>query len=115
MPETLQPIIMKKSQLKKLEHDPEATAKAVRLVYVHCGDDGINRVKAGKGFTYKYQDKPVKNKTELQRIRSLVLPPAWEAVWICTLPNGHLQATGKDDKKEQETIPLSSLMESIED
>jgi len=102
MAEPLQPIIMKRSQLKKLSLDPEATAKAVRLVYVNCGDDGINRVKAGKGFTYKYQDKVVKNKTELQRIRSLVLPPAWEAVWICTLTNGHLQATGKDVKNRKQ-------------
>jgi DNA topoisomerase I len=102
MTEPLPPITMKKSQLKKLSLDPEATAKAVRLVYVNCSDEGIMRVKAGKGFTYKYQRRVVKNKTELQRINSLVLPPAWEEVWICTLPNGHLQATGKDVKNRKQ-------------
>ncbi|MEO6732330.1 MAG: DNA topoisomerase IB, partial [Ferruginibacter sp.] len=39
---------------------------------------------------------------ELQRIRSLVLPPAWEDVWISTLENGHLQATGKDVKNRKQ-------------
>src|SRR5262249_24500533 len=34
----------------------------------------------------------------LRRIRALVIPPAWTEVWICPLPNGHLQATGLDDR-----------------
>src|SRR5258707_4078751 len=96
MPETLPPIIMKKSRLKKLANDPVASAKAIRLVYVNSNDEGISRIKAGKKFNYKYRDKVVKNKTVLRRITSLVLPPAWEDVWICILPDGHLQATGKD-------------------
>ncbi|HEY7396911.1 MAG TPA: hypothetical protein VH538_01300 [Gaiellaceae bacterium] len=33
---------------------------------------------------------------ELERIRALAIPPAWENVWICPLPNGHLQAVGTD-------------------
>jgi DNA topoisomerase I len=40
----------------------------------------------------------VKSSTELKRIRSLVIPPAWKDVWICSHPNGHLQATGLDAK-----------------
>jgi len=32
----------------------------------------------------------------LGRIAGLVIPPAWEDVWICPLPNGHIQATGTD-------------------
>jgi DNA topoisomerase-1 len=40
----------------------------------------------------------VKGPTDLQRIRSLAIPPAWENVWICSRPNGHLQATGIDAK-----------------
>jgi DNA topoisomerase I len=35
---------------------------------------------------------------ELKRIRSLVIPPTWERVWICPRANGHLQATGIDAK-----------------
>src|SRR5207248_1796020 len=34
----------------------------------------------------------------LQRIRALVIPPAWTDVWICPNPNGHLQAVGRDAK-----------------
>jgi DNA topoisomerase IB len=32
----------------------------------------------------------------LGRIRSLAIPPAWRDVWICPVPNGHLQAVGTD-------------------
>jgi len=100
--EPLPPVTLKKSQLKKLSLDPEATAKAVRLVYVNCSDKGITRAKSGKGFTYKYGGKLVKDKEQIARIRALVLPPAWEDVWICSLPNGHLQATGKDVMKRKQ-------------
>lgn len=89
-------IALKKSRLKKLGNDPEAAAKAVHLVYVNSSDEGISRRKAGEKFTYKYKGKVVKNKPDLKRINLLVLPPAWEDVWICALPDGHLQATGKD-------------------
>jgi len=84
--------------LKKLNLDPVATAKAAQLVYVSHTEEGIRRIKAGKGFIYKFRNKTIKSREELQRIRSLVLPPAWEEVWICVRANGHLQATGKDVK-----------------
>src|SRR5690606_6549234 len=68
----------------------------VSLVYVSCADEGIEREKKGKGFSYRYKGRVVKDRTILQRIRSLVIPPAWKEVWICPLENGHLQATGID-------------------
>ena len=34
---------------------------------------------------------------ETQRCEALVIPPAWEEVWICPVPNGHIQAVGTDD------------------
>ena len=34
---------------------------------------------------------------ETARCKALVIPPAWREVWICPLPNGHLQATGTDE------------------
>lgn len=104
-----QPVI-NKSKLKRLGTDPEAAAKAVKLVYVNGNEEGISRVKAGKGFTYRYKNKTLKDKKHLQRIQSLVLPPAWEEVWICALANGHLQATGKDvaDRKQYRYHPLWS-------
>jgi DNA topoisomerase-1 len=44
----------------------------------------------------------VSNPAELQRIKSLVIPPAWTDVWICTDPRGHLQATGRDARRRKQ-------------
>ena len=93
---------LKKSTLKKLGQDPVATAKAIQLIYVSCKDEGIQRISAGKGFKYVYRNKTVKDKTTLQRIRSLVIPPAWREVWICSIPEGHLQATGLDVRNRKQ-------------
>jgi DNA topoisomerase I len=58
---------------------------------------GIRRVRSGRGFTYRNPDgSVVRDPRVLERIRSIVIPPAWTNVWICTTPNGHLQATGRD-------------------
>ena len=106
MPETIP--ALRKSTLKKLAQDPVATAKAVQLVYVSCKDEGIGRIKTGKGFKYVFQNKTIKDKATLQRIRSLVLPPAWQNVWICRIAEGHLQATGLDvlNRKQYRYHPL---------
>jgi DNA topoisomerase-1 len=100
--------VLKKSLLKKLSQDPVATAEAVQLIYVNCKDEGIQRVKAGKGFKYIYRNKTIKDKATLKRIRSLVIPPAWRNVWICRIPEGHLQATGIDirGRKQYHYHPL---------
>ena len=74
----------------------EAAAKA-SLVYTTDDEPGIRRVRKGKGFRYTGPDgEPVGEPAVLDRIRSLVIPPAWEGVWITTHPRGHLQATGRD-------------------
>jgi DNA topoisomerase I len=58
---------------------------------------GIRRVRRGKGFSYVDQDgAPVTDEASLQRIKDLVIPPAWKKVWICPHPNGHIQAVGTD-------------------
>jgi DNA topoisomerase-1 len=65
----------------------------------HCSDDrpGITRRRAGTGFTYRDPDgRPIRDKEIVERIRRIVIPPAWTDVWICPWPNGHLQATGRD-------------------
>jgi DNA topoisomerase-1 len=83
-------------KIKNGDIDPRVAAKAARLVYVSDKSEGITRVRSGKGFVYKYKNKRLTDKKQLERIRALVLPPAWTDVWICAIPNGHLQATGKD-------------------
>ncbi len=58
---------------------------------------GIARKRRGKGFSY-YEPggKPVSDPETLQRIKDLVIPPAWKKVWISPHPNGHIQAVGVD-------------------
>lgn len=71
----------------------------VRLRRVSTSGPGIHRVRRGKGFTYvDAAGHPVEDPAVLERIAALVLPPAWEDVWICAAPNGHVQATGVDAK-----------------
>ncbi|MDQ7970121.1 MAG: DNA topoisomerase IB [Oxalicibacterium faecigallinarum] len=72
-------------------------ARQAGLRYVKDGSSGYRRLQSGKAFRYVDIDgKPLKDETQLARIRSLVIPPAWQDVWICRWENGHLQATGRD-------------------
>lgn len=58
---------------------------------------GLTRRRAGKGFVYLDEaGKRITDGEVLDRIRALVIPPAWEEVWICPWPTGHLQAVGFD-------------------
>jgi len=71
----------------------------VRLRRVSCSGPGITRVRTGEGFRYvDAAGSPVCDEAVLARIEALVLPPAWEDVWICSITNGHVQATGLDVK-----------------
>ena len=68
-----------------------------KLVRVDDRMPGYRRVRRGRQFVYRRPDgKPVRDPDEVARIRALAIPPAYEDVWICPLPNGHLQATGID-------------------
>jgi DNA topoisomerase IB len=68
-----------------------------RLRRVDCSGPGIVRRKAGRGFAYVDEDgRRVTEPEVLDRIKALVLPPAWTDVWICPYPMGHIQATGTD-------------------
>ncbi len=59
--------------------------------------DGIRRQRCGKGFRYFAADgTPLTDPTVLNRVRALVIPPAWEDVWICPQADGHIQAVGTD-------------------
>ncbi|MBV8782757.1 MAG: DNA topoisomerase IB [Gammaproteobacteria bacterium] len=74
-----------------------AAARSGRLRYTSDDLPGIRRERRGRGFAYRHADgRAVRAARTLARIRSLVLPPAWRAVWICCDARGHLQATGVD-------------------
>jgi DNA topoisomerase I len=80
-----------------VDTDLRATASAAKLRYVSGGTPGIARVRRPGGFGYRHPDgSKVTDRETLDRIRKLVIPPAYEQVWICPYPNGHLQAVGRD-------------------
>ncbi len=77
--------------------DNIACARAAGLRYVKPGEPGFRRERRGGTFVYKdAKGRLVRHAKTLDRIRALVIPPAWVQVWICTHPDGHLQATGRD-------------------
>ena len=69
----------------------------VRLRKTSPGQPGWTRRRAGKGFTYLDEDGGRLGEEEVARVRDLVIPPAWQDVWITPYANGHLQAVGTDD------------------
>lgn len=91
-----QVIELSHKEFLKIHKDYSKAAEAADLVYVNDKEPGINRLKKGKGFVYIYDNKPLKEKAEIERIRKLAIPPAWTNVWICPNDNGHIQATGFD-------------------
>jgi len=69
------------------------------LRYVTDATPGIARIARGKGFAYRdAQGRAVRDRATLDRIAALVLPPAWTRVWISPYADGHLQATGHDQR-----------------
>src|SRR5947209_165723 len=79
--------------------DPAVAAGRAQLRYVHDTMPGITRRQARNGFDYRLPDGSlVRDIATLKRIRALAIPPAWTDVWICRDPNGHLQATGRDQR-----------------
>jgi DNA topoisomerase I len=60
---------------------------------------GIRRRRVGRNFSYIGLDgQPIRDAEEVQRLKSLAIPPAWTDVWISPNPNGHIQATARDAK-----------------
>jgi len=91
-------------QLLETIDDPIHASRLAGLRYVSDAQPGIRRKRRGRGFTYfDAAGKPIRDKDVLARIKSLAIPPAWTCVWICPLPNGHLQATGRDAKRRKQS------------
>src|SRR6476661_8040368 len=66
---------------------------------------GITRRRRGKGFEYLDEEGTrVKDAEVVSRIGELVIPPAWDEVWICPYPGGHIQATGIDQKGRKQYL-----------
>ncbi|HEY0091848.1 MAG TPA: DNA topoisomerase IB, partial [Flavobacterium sp.] len=87
------------AKLEKIGRDPKVTAKAVGLRYYANSAKGFYRVRTSDGFEYVDENgSPVTDEETLLRIKKLVIPPAWEDVWISPFEHGHLQVTGIDLK-----------------
>jgi DNA topoisomerase-1 len=77
--------------------DSTEAARSAGLSYTSDQSPGYRRKRRGQRFNYISKDgRLLQNQAEIRRIKALVIPPAWEEVWICQNPNGHLQATGRD-------------------
>jgi DNA topoisomerase I len=87
---------IRRAESKRIHHDYERAAKVASLHYVSDSMKGISRKRNGKGFTFYFGGKKIKDQSTLQRIKKLAIPPAWTNVWICSQDTGHIQATGYD-------------------
>jgi DNA topoisomerase-1 len=91
-----------KRRIRSLIKSPVKSAEAVNLVYVNDTQPGIQRIRKEGGFEYFLDGKKITDEEQLLRIKRLVIPPAWENVWICALENGHLQVTGIDARNRKQ-------------
>jgi DNA topoisomerase-1 len=86
-------------QLVSIYADPKQCAKMVGLSYVEGELAGFGRKKSGKGFAYIDESgKVIAAKRVKQRLQDLVIPPAWQEVWICPDENAHILVTGVDEQ-----------------
>ncbi|MES1219788.1 MAG: DNA topoisomerase IB [Bacteroidota bacterium] len=92
------------NELLLSDKDHEKAANAINLIYIKDTSEGITRRKTGKKFTYLLNEKIIRDKKTIERIKKLVIPPAWSNVWICKNPTGHIQATGFDVRNRKQYI-----------
>jgi DNA topoisomerase I len=77
----------------------------MQLTYVSDSAPGYTRRRAGRGFIYlNTRGARVRDPVQLARIRSLAIPPAYEDVWICPSPFGHIQATAVDARGRKQYL-----------
>jgi DNA topoisomerase I len=80
-------------------------AAQASLLYINNDCPGIARIRRGRGYSYRCADgTTVQDGVVLDRIRKLVIPPAWTQVWICADASGHIQATGRDERGRKQYI-----------
>ena len=93
-----------KKRRKKIDElgvltDPQEAAEEAGLRYVSDDQPGYTRKRRGKAFVYfDTEGKEIRDEARILRLNRLAIPPAYTDVWICPSPNGHLQATGRDDR-----------------
>lgn len=93
------------AELDELYASVERCAEVAGLIYVTGEEPGLRRVRRGKGFGYRdHQGKPLTDAEVKSRIAELAIPPAWRKVWICPNADGHILATGEDDRGRKQYL-----------
>jgi DNA topoisomerase I len=88
-----------------LYDDPEECARLAKLRYVSPNGPGLTRLRRGRGFTYRdAKGATIVDVKIRDRIAKLAIPPAWRDVWICTWPDGHILATGLDERERRQYV-----------
>src|SRR5688572_17837105 len=92
-------MVAKSSTADALPNPFVVEAREAGLRYFPDAKPGFQRRKHGKSFIYlRPNGSRVKDQRTLVRIKRLAIPPAWTKVWISPHDNGHIQATGRDDR-----------------
>jgi DNA topoisomerase-1 len=82
---------------EELRLAPEVAAERAGLTYGTDDVPGITRERREGGWLYRRPDGgAITDPDERSRIEGIGIPPAWTQVWISPLPDGHIQATGRD-------------------
>ncbi|WP_324720948.1 DNA topoisomerase IB [Salinimicrobium sp. HB62] len=95
-------MVLSSDEVKALISNPDLAAEKANLQYISEEQLCIERRKRGKGYQYLQEGEPLKDNEKLERIKKLVIPPAWEKVKICPISNGHLQVVGLDAKQRKQ-------------
>lgn len=82
--------------------DPVRFAASLKLRYVTDDSEGWTRRRCGRGWQFLQADGSPIRAAEKGRLKAIAIPPAWESVWICPDPAGHLQATGRDGRRRKQ-------------
>lgn len=91
--------------LPQIDPNVQKQLKRQDLRYISDSSSGFFRERFEKNFKYyDLKGKTIKSKRTLNRIKGLSIPPAWKNIWVSPLENGHLQATGIDEKGRKQYL-----------
>ncbi|MGY5848582.1 DNA topoisomerase IB [Salegentibacter sp. HM20] len=89
-------------EINSIITNPYEAIDLANLRYVSEEHLSIRRQRRGRGFTYLFNGNRVEKPTTLDRIKKLVIPPAWKEVRISKHEDGHLQVVGRDEKNRKQ-------------
>lgn len=86
-------------EVQNVTDNPIVDANEAGLVYITDDEKGFTRKRIGEEFIFlDHQGRVIRNSIITERIKRIVIPPAWQRVWISPVRNSHLQATGYDNR-----------------